>query len=82
MSTEARPIADSVNIFLKVRKEDIYLLCPYFEAFEGMAAIRTPQPETGEYAKIKLMVSPDFTADLEKVLDNLKEKISFERVVE
>jgi len=72
---------DSIDIFLKVKKEDLYLICPYFEAFEGMAAIRTPRPETGEYAKLKLMVSPDFVADFENVIEILKEKIWLERMV-
>jgi hypothetical protein len=72
---------DSINLFLKIKKADIYLLYPYFEAFEGMVAIRTPRPEAGEYAKLKLMLSPDFVTDFEKVLENLKEKIWFERMV-
>ena len=53
-------MSDSVDYFLKVKKEDIYLICPFFEAFEGMAAIRTPKPETGPYATLKLMVAPIF----------------------
>lgn len=72
---------DSINVYLKVKKEDIYLICPYFEAFEGMAAIRTPKPEAGDFATIKLMVSPDFKEDLEKVLENLGRKIWFERLL-
>ena len=71
---------DSINYFLKVKKEDIYLICPFFEAFEGMAAIRTPKPEVGEYATIKLMVSPDFQTDFEKLLNCLSRRISFERL--
>jgi hypothetical protein len=72
---------DSIPVFLKVKKEEIYLICPYFEAFEGMAAIRTPQPEIGEYARLKLMVSPDFTGDFEKVLESLGKKVWFERIL-
>jgi len=71
---------DSINVFLKVKKEDIYVICPYFEAFEGMAAIRTPQPEAGEYAKLKLMVSPDFKEDFDKILEGLGKKVWFERI--
>jgi hypothetical protein len=73
-------IRDSINVFLRVKKEDIYLICPFFEAFQGMAAIRTPAPEEGEYSTLKLMVSPDFMADFEKLLASLKRRISFERI--
>lgn len=72
---------DSINVFLKVKKGDIYLICPFFEAFEGMAAIRTPKPEEGPYATLKLMVSPDFQADFEELLNCLSRKISFERIL-
>jgi hypothetical protein len=73
---------DSINVFLKVKKEDIYLICPYFEAFEGMAAIRTPRPEEGPYATLKLMVSPDFMEDFNKLLGNLEKRLYFERILE
>lgn len=72
---------DSINLFLRVKKEDIYVICPYFEAFEGMAAIRTPRPETGPFATLKLMVSPDFKDDFEKVLLSLGKKVWFEQVL-
>lgn len=72
---------DSINYYLKVRKEDIYLICPYFEAFEGMAAIRTPRPAEGPFAVLKLMVSPDFKDDFEKVLSALSRRVSFERIL-
>ncbi|OGC35454.1 hypothetical protein A2311_04625 [candidate division WOR-1 bacterium RIFOXYB2_FULL_48_7] len=71
---------DTINFFLRVRKEDIYLLCPYFESFEGLAAIRTPKPAPGEFAILKLMVAPDFQAAYEKLLVGLKGKIWYERV--
>ncbi len=72
---------DSINYFLKIKKEDIYILCPYFEAFEGMVAIRTPRPESGSFATLKLMVSPDFKEDFERLLSGLKRRIEFERVL-
>ena len=72
---------DSIDYFLRVKKEDIYLICPYFEAFEGMAAVRTPRPEAGEFATIKLMVSPDFIEDFEKVMKSLERKVRLERVL-
>ena len=73
---------DSINVFLRVNKEDIYVICPFFEAFEGMVSIRTPKPEAGPKATIKLMVSPDFKADFFKVLEGLKRRIDFELVEE
>lgn len=73
---------DSINYFLKVKKEDLYLICPFFEAFEGMAAIRIPRPESGPTAVIKLMVSPHFQNDFEKLLGVVSRRINFERVAE
>jgi Domain of unknown function (DUF4911) len=73
---------DSIDVYLRVNKKDIYLICPFFEAFEGMVSIRTPKPEEGEKATIKLMVSPDFKEDFNKVLESLKRRIDFELVSE
>ncbi len=72
---------DSVNVYLKVKKEDVYIICPFFEAFEGLAAIRTPKPAAGGYATLKLMVSPDFMNDFEQVLSALGKRLSIERVL-
>ena len=71
---------DSVNFYIKINKADLYLACPFFESFEGMAAIRIPKPTTGEHAILKLMVSPDFVNDYEKLLASLKGRLNFERV--
>lgn len=71
---------DSINVYLRVNKEDIYLLCPFFEAFEGMVAIRTPKPEEGRCATLKLMLSPDFKNEFEKLLAYLKSRVNFERI--
>ncbi|NQT29968.1 MAG: hypothetical protein HQ596_05300 [Candidatus Saganbacteria bacterium] len=72
---------DSIDYFLRVNKEEIYLICPYFEAFAGMVAIRTPKPEKGPRATIKLMVSPDFKDDFEKLLSIFSRRVDFERVL-
>ena len=72
---------DSINVFLRVKKDDIYVLCPFFEAFEGMAAVRVPRPEAGPLATLKLMVSPDFMGDLEQVLAGLGKKVTIERIM-
>lgn len=73
-------MSDSIDLFLRVRKEDVYVICPFFESFEGLAAIRVPRPEVGALATLKLMVSPDFLDDLEKLLVGLKGKFWFERI--
>jgi hypothetical protein len=72
---------DSINVYLKINKEDICLLCPYFEAYEGMVAIRTPKPEAGPYATLKLMVSPYFKDDFERLLAKLSGRIKIERLL-
>ncbi|MBN3033333.1 MAG: hypothetical protein JW873_04490 [Candidatus Saganbacteria bacterium] len=70
---------DSVNVYLKVKKDDLYTLCPFFESFEGMAAVRIPRPAAGEHALLKLMVAPDFLGDFERVLAGLGKKVWYER---
>jgi hypothetical protein len=74
-------LKDSINVYLRVKKDDIYVLCPFFEAFEGMAAVRVPQPEAGPLATLLLMVSPDFMGDLEQVLASVGKKVTIERIM-
>ena len=73
--------SDSEDIYLKVKKDDLYLICPFLESFEGLAAIRIPLPEKGEFAHLKLMVSPDFKQDYKKMLAGLGKRLQIERVL-
>jgi hypothetical protein len=71
---------DSLNYYLKLNKEDLYLACPFFESFEGLIAVRIPKPAVDQLAILKLMVSPEFKTDFEKLLDGLKRSLNFELV--
>ena len=73
---------DSIDYFLKVKKQDIYLLCPFFEAFEGMASVRTPKPPKDEYGVLRIMVSPYFEKDFKKILKGLKKRVYIERMAD
>jgi hypothetical protein len=73
---------DSIDLYLRVKKEDVFIICPFLEAFEGLATIRTPRPEEGPYATLKLMVSPDFRQDYEQLLTELKKRVWLERITE
>jgi hypothetical protein len=68
------------DYFYKVKKSDVSFICSYLEAFEGMAAIRTPNPKIGEDAVLHIMVSPDFTAQFEEIVGVLSKDIPMERV--
>jgi hypothetical protein len=80
LEPQKQKMKDSINVYLRVNKEDIYLLCPFFEAFEGMVAIRTPKPEDGPCATLKLMLSPYFKNDFEKLLAYLKIRVTFKQI--
>ncbi|MBU0630955.1 MAG: hypothetical protein KKC80_08635 [Candidatus Margulisbacteria bacterium] len=71
---------DSIDYFLRIKKADIYIICPYFEAFQGMVAIRTPKPEAGDEATLHLMVSPDFITEFDQVIANLGKRLKIERI--
>ncbi|MFA6431300.1 MAG: hypothetical protein WCV91_02820 [Candidatus Margulisiibacteriota bacterium] len=73
---------DTINYFIRIKKEDVYVICPYLESFEGMAAIRNPAPAEGPYSILKLMVSPSFEESYNKIIDNLGKKVWLERITE
>jgi len=71
---------NQIDYFYKVRKSDVSFICSYLEAFEGMAAIRTPNPKIGEDAVLHIMVSPDFKGQFEEIIGKLGRDITVEKV--
>jgi len=60
---------DSLDYFIKVKSEEIYFWCPFLEAFEGMLALRTPEPPRGGEGILHIMVSPDYKDQFERLLE-------------
>jgi hypothetical protein len=71
---------NQINYFYKVNKSDVSFICSYLEAFEGMAAIRTPNPKPGEDTVLHIMVSPDFNGQFEDIIGSLSKEIPLEKV--
>ena len=68
---------DSVQWRLEVDKKDIAYIVSVFEAYENLAVVRTLDPAKGH---IELMISPDFLADTQTLLDRLAEEIPLRRL--
>ncbi|NQU17840.1 MAG: hypothetical protein HQ564_07210 [Candidatus Saganbacteria bacterium] len=62
---------DSLDYFLKVKTADIYLYAPFFEAFEGMLSLRTPNPTKEEFSTMHFLVSADFKDEFEALIKRL-----------
>jgi hypothetical protein len=71
---------NQMDYYFKVKKNDVSFICSYLEAFEGMSAIRTPNPKIGEDAVLHIMVSPDFTGQFEELVGILNKDIPMEKV--
>jgi hypothetical protein len=71
---------NQIDHFYKVKKSDVSFICSYLEAFEGMAAIRTPNPKIGEDTVLHIMVSPDFNGQFEEIIGSLSKEIPMEKV--
>jgi len=71
---------NQLDYFYKVNKADVSFICSYLEAFEGMAAIRTPNPKVGQDTVLHIMVSPDFKGQFEEIIGSLGGEISVEKV--
>lgn len=71
---------NQIDLYFKVKKSDVSFICSYLEAFEGMTAIRTPNPKIGEDAVLHIMVSPDFESQFEELIGKLSGEIPMEKV--
>jgi len=73
-------IKDCENIYIKIPKREVVFFCGFFEAYEGMAVIRTPVKLEGPESLLKLITAPDFKSDVNKLLKYLKKTIPIKRV--
>ena len=69
-----------IDHFIKVKKSDVSFVCTYLEAFEGMAAIRTPNPKLGEDTVLHIMVSSDYGDQYDAIIKDLAKDIVMEEV--
>ncbi|OGC06888.1 hypothetical protein A2526_02355 [candidate division WOR-1 bacterium RIFOXYD2_FULL_36_8] len=65
---------DCRNYFIKVPKKEVFFWAPFFEAYQGMLSLRTPEPPKNDTAIIHMHVSPDFIKDFDRLIKrfNLK----------
>ena len=68
-------LMDTHSIYFRVRREDIAYLKFILESYEGMAVLRTTDPDE---AVVELMVAPGWEKDVEEVIDGLRKEIPIE----
>jgi hypothetical protein len=66
---------DTQSRYFRVRRQDIAYFKFIIESYEGMAVVRTKDPDE---AIVELMVAPGWEKDLEMVLRGLREEIPLE----
>lgn len=70
---------NSLDVYLKVNKKDIAFICNYLESFEGMMALRTPNPDRySDTSVLHLMVSNDYQEQFKYLIDDLKKEVPIE----
>lgn len=68
---------DSLDYYVPIKSEDVHFWCPFFEAFEGMLVLRTPEPAKGKNESLlHMMVSADYKDEYERLLSKYKLKPS------
>lgn len=65
---------DCLDYFVKIKKEEVVHWAPFFDAFQGMLSLRTPEPPKDGIATMHFIVSPDFKDDFEELLKKNKLK--------
>ncbi len=66
---------DTQSRYFRVHRQDIAYFKFIIESYEGMAVVRTKDPQE---AVIELMVAPGWEKELEKVLEGLRKEITLE----
>jgi hypothetical protein len=68
---------DTYSKYFRLRREDIAYFKFIIESYEGMAVVRTKDPQE---AIVELMVAPGWEKDLEEVLGGLRDEITIENL--
>jgi hypothetical protein len=66
---------DTISKYIRVHRKDIAYFKFILESYEGMALVRTRDPNE---AVVELMVAPGWEKDVEEVLRGLSKEIDFE----
>jgi len=66
-----------IRKWFKLNTSDITLVQFIIEGYEGLATVSTIDPKA---AIIQVLIMPDFIADMEGILDHLKDRFSMEEV--
>ncbi len=66
---------DTHSRYFRVHRQDIAYFKFIIESYEGMAVVRTKDPQE---AVIELMVAPGWEEELEKVLEGLRKEMTLE----
>lgn len=56
------------DFFVQIKKCEIGFYSQFFDAFEHMVSVRTPEPPKGEFGTMHCMVCADFLSDFKKIL--------------
>ena len=74
-------MSEKTDIFLKVNKEDIAFITTIIESFEGVAAVRTPNPDPkSKTAILQCIVSPDCLNQMDLIIKDLSKDHYIKRI--
>jgi hypothetical protein len=68
---------DTQSRYFRIRREDIAYFKFIVESHEGMAVVRTKDPQE---AIVELMIAPGWGEDMEEVLEGLRKEIRIESI--
>lgn len=72
---------NSLDLFFKIKKEDVAFATVFLEAYQYYFTFRTPEPARDGFCRLHIMVSPDFVDEFEQIMLTLAKEIVIERVI-
>jgi hypothetical protein len=70
---------DTISLLIQIPPHEIAYLNFVFESYEGVAAVRTIDPQKGI---VELMVAPHYQEEIEEILKDLSEEFPIQEVVD
>jgi hypothetical protein len=71
---------NSIEKYIKIEKKEVAFVAAFLDAFNGMFAVRTPEPAKDQYSIMQIFVSPDFETEYNKIIRFLSKEICLTQI--
>lgn len=71
---------DSIDKYIQIKKEEVGFVAAHLDGYDGILALRTPDPTKTEISTLHIMLSPNFQNEYEQLINSLEGQIWLKKI--